>query len=335
MEFRIYRKGALNLAAVVLIGGAAYYLSSFHRILDPLVLGIILGMIARQFFFKSNDSEKIFIDLSYILIAVGIVAYGVNLNFAQMLKVDLYVWGQVVIGILLIFWIGIVAGEAMGLDARQITLICVGTAICGASAIALISPLVKAKSKDTSIALLVITLIGLIVLSAYFFTGLGTRMPEESFAFFSATTLHQTGLVRLAASSVSPECLSAALAVKPVRTAMIIPLIFCVSFFINTREHVDLSARILVKKSFLKIPAFLWGFILVGILFAYFPHSSFFEQSMKDFSAFLWTLAMTSLGMTVDAKQVISSFVRPFALGWIVWAVVVGNFCIAFFGLGI
>ncbi|HRZ40251.1 MAG TPA: putative sulfate exporter family transporter, partial [Candidatus Omnitrophota bacterium] len=187
----------------------------------------------------------------------------------------------------------------------------------------------------TSIALLVITLIGLIVLVTYFLTGLGVRIPEESFAFFSATTLHQTGLVRLAASSVSPDCLSAALAVKAVRTAMIIPLVFCISFYMNIREHADFSVQMLVKNSFLKIPLFLWGFILTGVLFAYFPHSSVFEQSMKDFSAFLWTLAMTSLGMTVDVKQVASSFLRPFALGWIVWAVVVGNFCIAFFGLGI
>ena len=77
-------------------------------------------------------------------------------------------------------------------------LIATGSAICGASAIVVVSPSIDAEPEETSTSLLVITGVGLLAMMVYPILRSMFNLSDEMYALLSGATLHQTGLVRAA-----------------------------------------------------------------------------------------------------------------------------------------
>jgi uncharacterized membrane protein YadS len=58
-------------------------------------------------------------------------------------------------------------GRLFHLTPKLATLLCVGTTICGSSAIAITAPVIQAKEEDTSYAITTVTLWGLVAMLVY------------------------------------------------------------------------------------------------------------------------------------------------------------------------
>ncbi len=84
MTIRKIRYVIPGAVVAVLIGYAAFYIAGFNKALDPLVAGIVLGIIARFFIGKRDFLDKGFAFIAKVLIPIGIVVYGVNLKFHQL-----------------------------------------------------------------------------------------------------------------------------------------------------------------------------------------------------------------------------------------------------------
>jgi uncharacterized membrane protein YadS len=111
-------------------------------ILSPIlsiVLGILFASLYRD---KANIiSKKI---ASYPL-QIGIVLLGLTISFDSLLPIvnDYFIW--VSFFVIFSFFICYSIGRRVGLDNKLILLLSSGSAICGATAMALVAPLIKAK----------------------------------------------------------------------------------------------------------------------------------------------------------------------------------------------
>lgn len=312
----------------VTLGTLAFLLSHLLNAFDALIIGITVGMLARTII---GEKKLLQPGLSWsvsFFIPIGIIFYGVNLRFHELDIVPLAVWLQVVIGIALIFSAALWLGKKLLLSNSLSLLIAVGTAICGASAIALVTPVLKAKAEETSVALLVITIWGLVGLFLYPLIQLILGMSIENYAVLAATTLHQTGLVKTAAAQYGDACLNTAMVIKGARTFLIIPTIYVLTLL--QEDNVEAHDR----KTCFCLPCFLWIFLFVGIIFSFVEPLKMYANPIKPFSTALWTMAMTGLGLSVDIRTVVRKLASPIWMGLGLWLTVLTNFFIGYFGMG-
>jgi uncharacterized integral membrane protein (TIGR00698 family) len=296
------------------------------------VAGIILGMIFRGLIGNRDLFQKGLSVVPRIFIPVGIIVYGVNLQFHRLDIIPFVAWMQIIIGIIVIFLLGTSIAGKLRLSYGLSLLICVGTAICGASAIALVTPVLESSSEETGIALLTITFWGVLGLFLYPVIDSVVMMSSDNYALFCATTLHQTGLVKIASAQFSDECRQTAMIIKMARICMIIPIIIVLNFL--KREFISKKRDENISGPLLAVPWFLWGFVFVGVAFSFLPPLRPFAAGVKPLATILWTMAMTSLGLSIRFRKIASNLINPMVFGLIIWLALIANFFIGYLGMG-
>jgi uncharacterized integral membrane protein (TIGR00698 family) len=286
----------------------AYYVAGLHKAFDSLVLGIIFGIIVRTILGERPLFLKGFELSPRFFIPIGMVIYGVNLDFTKLPSVPYLAWGQIILQILIIFITAIYLGRLFRLSDRLSLLLATGTGICGASAIVVAKSILKTEPEETSSSLITITILGVFGLLVYPLTV--NFFSKEGYSIFCATTLHMTGLVRLAAGVLGEDAVKDAMLIKMGRTSMLIPILGFLIWFIHEKGD--------KKPIFLKIPWFAYGFFIMGLMSSYTPISKF-SPFLKQISGFLWTLALTSIGLVCDFKKVLDVGGMPLVLGLILW----------------
>lgn len=316
-----------GLLLAITLGLLAYYVAGLNKAMDALVVGIVFGMLARA---AIGERKMLLPGLNLapkILIPTGIILYGVNLEFHKLASVQAIAWLQLLVGIVVVFWVAVYVGSKLGLSDKTQLLIGMGTSICGASAIVLASPVIEAKKEDTGISLIVITILGLLGVAVYPEIQKLLSMSLDSYAFFCATTLHQTGLVKMAANFLGKECVDLAICIKMARTATIIPILIGLSWYASY-----LKVAKGMKAGF-GVPWFLWGFLLVGLIFSFSPLGQY-SKVVKPIASLVFTFALTSIGLGVDIKKTLFTLPKPILLGALAWLSIIALFFFGYLVIG-
>ncbi len=316
-----------GLGLAITLGLSAYWVAGLNKAMDALVVGIVFGMLARS---AIGERKMLLPGLGLapkILIPLGIILYGVNLEFHKLASVPAIVWLQFLVGIVIVFWVAVYVGSRLGLSDKTQLLIGMGTSICGASAIILASPVIEAEKEDTGMSLLVITILGFLGVATYPAIQSFLSMSWQSYAFFCATTLHQTGLVKMAANFLGKECVDLAICIKMARTATIIPILLGFSWYASY-----LAVTKGMKARF-GVPWFLWGFLLIGLLFS-FSQIGQYSKAIKPWASLAFTFALTSIGLGVDIKKIVFTLPKPILLGALAWLSIIALFFFGYFVIG-
>ena len=157
-------------------------------------------------------------------IAVILLGFGMHLN--TVVRVGLTSVCVTMISISLTLIIGMILGRMFGVKRDLSLLLSTGTAVCGGSAIAAMSPSIGASESDTGVAMAVIFLlngVGLLIFPAigHFF-----ELSQQQFGFWAALAIHDTSSVVGAAAIYGAEALAIGTTVKLTRALWILPLAF-------------------------------------------------------------------------------------------------------------
>ena len=198
----IARESALGVLLVLVLGYGATLLAQLISGLDALVASVILGMAVR---FALGSRDRLFFKLvpgiivaQAVFIPIGITLYGINFDVRLLLGTNPLVLLQVVALVACTFVLMYVLGTRFfGLKSRMVLMLGFGSAVCGASAIALTAPVTDCEPDETAIGLVnntiaVVLCFGLI---SWFLRPL---MPEMQYAALAGALLHQTGFVKMA-----------------------------------------------------------------------------------------------------------------------------------------
>src|SRR5690606_29617708 len=123
-----------------------------------LVGGIVFSLLFGNPFKKKSTS------FSKILLQISIVGMGFGLNAVTAFEVSKDGFLITVATIALVFSLGFLFNKFFKIEKITALLISSGTAICGGSAIASVSPIVKAKSQQISIAIGVVFILNAVAL---------------------------------------------------------------------------------------------------------------------------------------------------------------------------
>ncbi len=212
-----------------------------------------------------------------------------------------------VFSIFLTVSLGLILTRLLKVDLKLGHLITSGTAICGGSAIAAISPVIKAKSKHISIALGIVFLLNSIALFAFPAIGHYLGLTQQQFGLWCAVAIHDTSSVVGAAIGYGDEALRIATTVKLTRTLWIIPLSIFSMFLFKTKG----------KK--IKIPYFILLFIAAIIINSYHILPETTTHFIVLMAKRLLIITLFLVGSTISIKDLKSTGIKPIILAATLW----------------
>lgn len=214
--------------------------------------------------------------------------------------------------VILTFFFGLGLGYLYKVERNTTMLIASGTAICGGSAIAAVSPIIDAKNNQITFALTVIFVLNAVALFIFPVIGQALNMSQENFGYWSAIAIHDTSSVVGAGAAYGKEALEVATTVKLTRTLWIIPLSFIV-LFLNRKEN---------KSNKIKIPWFILYFV-IAIVIAY-----FLPQYQETYNHINWlgkkgmVLALFLIGTSFSIEDLKTAGPKSFLLGISLWIII-------------
>ena len=310
----------VGLALVLIIGLAAYWLSTLHESLEALAVALLLGMVVRGVIGDQMRLRPGIQLASKIFIPLGIILYGVRLDIPRLGGLALPVLAHTLVNMALFYLIVLGLHRWWPLRRATSVLLASGSAVCGASAIVVLSPLADAESEDTSVSLIVVTSIGLLGAMLYPALKLIFNWSDQFYAVLAGSTLHQTATVRLAVAGLAQEVVNYALTVKMVRVVMLIPLSFLVAW-LGRRQ--DRSGRSTLRQVW-----FVFAFAAVGLLVSFTPLRSY-QSSLAPWSTLALGTAMASIGLSMNLGSVIDAGLRPLIIGVVAWLAVLMMFILS------
>lgn len=189
-----------------------------------LTLGIVVAQfIGHPYINLNHKATQTLLQLS----VVGL-GFGMNAQTAFQAGKDGFVF--TLISIIGVLFFGYILGKLLKTDKKTSFLISTGTAICGGSAIAAISPVIKAEEKQISVALGTIFVLNAMAIFIFPFIGHLLRLSQHQFGLWCAIAIQDTSSVVGAANKFGSEALEVATAVKLTRALWIIPLAIISSF---------------------------------------------------------------------------------------------------------
>ncbi|MEM0934109.1 MAG: putative sulfate exporter family transporter [Bacteroidota bacterium] len=242
------KTGTYILSLLVLIGTLLGFISP--------ALALAVGMASGIFKIAQDDFVRNSKKFQKMLLQLSVVGLGFGIHMQQAIEVGSNSFFITLITIVCTFIIAFGIGKLLKSERITTILVASGTAICGGSAIAAVSPSLKADSSQTSISLAIVFLLNAIALFVFPYIGQFFGLDQAQFGTWSAIAIHDTSSVVGAAEVYGNEALNVATTTKLVRTLWIIPLVLIISFGSNSKE----------KFTF---PWFIFGFIGAMLINSY------------------------------------------------------------------
>ena len=262
----------------------------------------------------------------------GIILTGGTLSFASILGTGVKALPLILFNICLSFAIALLVGGRIGVTKNTSVLVGGGTCICGGTAIATLSRIIKATDAEIAFGMAAIFLFDTISAFSYPYIAPILGFTENQFAFVAGTAINDTSSVAGAQATyqamIGNPDFNGALNVKLVRTTMLI-FVAVVWTILMAREEKKSSKTgsnssifAVVKKTF---PMFILWFVVMAGLNTYGVFSPKGISLLTTVSKFLFASALAGVGFKIKFKDVFSKGVKPIALGGITWACVAAS----------
>ena len=302
----------------LVLGLAAWFLSTQYDVADALVVALLLGMSVRAI---ASRHPSFFLVIAYakdiqrFLIPLGVLLYAGTINIRGSLELGSGIYVRTLASAAGLFAITYSVALLLGCSKKTTLLTAIGTAICGASAIAITSNVIEAEDDDTSNSLIAVTVAGLVAVALlHLWLGHLSEGQHALFAELSGATLQQTGMVKIATASLSPHLRDLALSVKVVRIALI-PFIALGLSLASIRKSGGGRERFYVL-------AMLLGFIIVLALTASSPSfaASVKTLAVKNAATIVFAIGFANLGLLVDFGRLRPKTIAASLAGWLIVA---------------
>lgn len=295
---------SITFREVVFIALLLLCLTSFISPPLALLLGIITAQWIGHPYLHLNHK------ITHVLLQFSVVGLGFGMNAHTALQAGKQGFIFTVISIIGTLVIGYFLGRTLKIDRKTSHLISAGTAICGGSAIAAISPVIKAEEKQVSVALGTIFILNSMALFIFPIVGHFFELSPSQFGIWSAIAIQDTSSVVGAASKYGDEALQIATTVKLTRALWIIPIALLSTWLFKSQG------------TKIKIPYFIGLFVLAIICSTYVPFIGQIGPHIVSLSKIGLTVTLFLIGSGLS-KQVISAVgFRPILQGIILWVAI-------------
>jgi uncharacterized integral membrane protein (TIGR00698 family) len=219
-------------------------------------------------------------------------------------------------------------GRAFRLKPKLVTLLAVGSSICGVSAIIAAQGAIDADEEDSSYAIAAILLLGAISLFLFPLVGHVLHLSDHAYGLWTGLAVDNTAEATAAGALYSEAAGKIAVLAKTCRNATIGFVVLGYAIYWASKGQAE---EVKNKGAFLwkKFPKFVLGFLLVSLL----ATVGFFTKpqlaAVGNLSRWAFLLTFAGVGLRTNLRELSKQGPRPFIVG------AVGEIVIAVITLGL
>lgn len=290
-----------NLILAIFILLIVCCLSGLLNSAEALILGFLFTLIFGKHFELSKGKAI------SLLLKGSVIGLGFGMYINETLKTGKEGLSLTVFTIFITLGLGYLLTKLLKIDLKLGYLISSGTSICGGSAIAAVSSVIRANPKAISVSLGVVFFLNAIALFIFPPIGHYFHLTQHQFGLWAAVAIHDTSSVVGAALEYGQEALKIATTVKLTRTLWIIPVSILSMIIFKS------------KKGKIKIPWFILLFILAILINSYFHLPTTLTSGIVTLSERTLVATLFLIGSTLSIKDIKETGARPFILGVSLW----------------
>ena len=238
-----------------------------------------------------------------------VIGLGFGMNLQQVLRAGASGFVYTALGIGLTLLLGMALGRLLRVTKSTAYLVSVGTAICGASAIAAVGPVTEASEEEMSVSLGTVFILNSIALLTFPPLGNWVGLTQEQFGLWAALAIHDTSSVVGASAKYGAVALTVAVTVKLARALWIVPLTIGTAMLQRHRASI-------------KWPWFIAFFVVAALLNTALPMGKPFFQLLVLIARAGLAVTLYLIGSTISRATLKRVGWRPFGQGLLLWLIV-------------
>ncbi|MGN6396061.1 MAG: YeiH family protein [Mucilaginibacter sp.] len=293
-----------NLQKLVFAGCAVFCLTPFAGPATALLLGLAVAQLTGHPYLHLNHKA------THWLLQASVVGLGFGMNINTALNAGKQGVLFTIASIAGTLTLGYFLGRWLNIEKKTSFLVSGGTAICGGSAIAAISPVIRAEEKQISVALGCVFVLNSLALFIFPLVGHYLNLSQTQFGLWCAIAIHDTSSVVGAASKYGPHALAVATTVKLTRALWIIPVTFIAAAIFKNKS----------KKA--SMPYFIALFIVALAINTYVPEIAIIGPHIVNISKAGLTLTLFLIGAGLSRAVLASVGLKPLLQGVLLWVAI-------------
>lgn len=316
---------ALTVCAVVVVVSTALG-EALPRIGGPII-ALVLGMAIATL---APGGREVLAPIGRYALQAAIVLLGTTISLGEVTSVGGSSLPVMLGSLATSLLVASRMGRRLGVPERLRALVGIGTGICGASAIAATSGLVRARADEIRYAIATIFLFNLVAVIVFPIVGHALGMGPDAYGLWAGTAVNDTSSVVAAGLAYGHAAGTHALIVKLTRTTMIVPI----SLWLMARRTrgvqpadagsagPDRHAGTAAKRLRQIVPWFLVWFLAAAAADSLGAFGAGDREAFSGLGLVLTTVALAAVGLSSEVGELRRTGPRPLMLGALVWVAV-------------
>src|SRR5215471_5536146 len=244
----------------------------------------------------------------------GIVLLGARFLLGDVLKLGavslVLVAIELALSITFMTWLG----RRFKLSEKLISLLAVGSSICGVSAIIATQGAIEADDEDASLAIAAILALGAIALFSFPVIGHSLGMSDQAYGLWAGLAVDNTAEATAAGALYSDAAAKTAVLAKTTRNATIGFVVLGYALYWARKGG---AARVTHRGAFLweKFPKFVLGFLLISLAATLGVFNKAQLADIANLSRWAFLLTFAGIGLRTDVRRLGRQGWRPLAVG--------------------
>ncbi len=280
-------------------------------------MSILTGAVLAPALVKTKRFTKGVDFSSKYLLQLSVVLSGFSIDFSQIVQTAKSSLIAIFTSISVALIAGFLLARKWKIDRGVSSLISVGTAICGASAIAAVSGPLNSKEDDRKLATSTIFTFNLAALFIFPVLGHLLHLSQHQFGVMAGGAVNDLSSVVATSHIYGASAQSVAIVVKLTRSLAIVPIVIAITVFETMRQSHESSepiAKVVVRT----LPKFILLFVLAAIVGNLTSH--FGSHTFATISTYSMELALAGIGLSV--ARVRGAKFNMILFGAALWAIV-------------
>jgi len=295
--------GLLAIGVSVLPFPPFTLLSGAHPI-DSVMAAIFIGLVLNMLWTPSKAFEPGIQKSSHLLLPISIVLLGARFDLRQLMEVPYSALGLILFCIFLTFVAFYIFSKIFKLNKQMGVLLGFGTAICGSAAIVAIKPILNASKQDTTVAITIVNLLGVLAIFLFPLFGHFLQLSDVAYGLWAGTSIQAVAQVVGAGFGYSVAAGLYATLIKLVRVLMLAPCVMVLSMM----QGKD------AQSSGFSLSRYCPPFIIMFYILVLVSSTGILEPikpALAFLSNFLMTIALAAIGLESSIKHLLEAGKKP------------------------